>query len=167
MNKRKSASDMNKPKKIRKASKHEEEIIKRILKYRDVEKEDQTSKAIKDNDNKNVKESYDLWGMETQGKVNQYKKVELNYPKVPLPHPGQSYNPSKNDLKNLLSKVVEHNTPLDLPPPSTIINDVKTFDEDEEEEVDPNEHCSNNPATKSTDKLSRKDRNKLVNLYTF
>jgi len=33
----------------------------------------------------------------------------LRYPKVPLPHPGQSYNPSKEDLTNLLVKVVDLN----------------------------------------------------------
>ena len=36
--------------------------------------------------------------------------IPIVYPKVPLPHPGQSYNPSKNDLSNLLNKVVEMNT---------------------------------------------------------
>lgn len=81
-------------------------------------------KRIIDNNNKNkqlgkeddVKEEIvDLWADEN---INSYSKVKkkvnsIHYPVVPIPHPGQSYNPSKDDLSKLLYKVVELNRPLE------------------------------------------------------
>jgi len=145
-----------------KKSKVEENIIKRIKKYRDVDEEDKVKQTLKEELKVKEKEAYDLW--EVEKNENNSKTIEINYPKVPLPHPGQSYNPSKNDLKNLLSKVVEYNKPVELPQPQTEMAEIKQFEEDEdgEEEIDPNEKISNNPPVLATDKLTRKERNKLV-----
>ena len=51
-----------------------------------------------------------LWEDElnTTHKIN-YPSRNFKFPSVPLPHPGQSYNPSREDLSNLLNKLVEHN----------------------------------------------------------
>jgi hypothetical protein len=148
----------------------EVEIIKRMLKYRDIEKEDEKINAIKDDRMDKQKNSYDLWGVEEQvkkGTKSTAIKMEVNYPRVPLPHPGQSYNPSKEDLKHLLSKVVEFNRPLDLPPVSSMTLEVKLFDEEVDDVCDPNEKISNNPAILAEDKLTRKERNKLVYSFYF
>lgn len=156
-------SNVDKKKKERtRSSKVEQNIIKRIQKYRDVEKEEQLQKSIKENIKTKEKDAYDLWAVE-KPEPKKGTQNEIMYPKVPLPHPGQSYNPSKKDLKHLLSKVVEHNRPLELEPESTMKNEIKPFEEeDENEEVDPNEKISNNPPVMSQDKLSRTERNKLV-----
>ena len=51
---------------------------------------------------------YDLWGSNNNTNRN-INKPNLKYPKVPIPHPGQSYNPNKKDLNKLLTTVVENN----------------------------------------------------------
>ena len=143
-----------------KKSKVEENIIKRIRKYRNVEQEEALKQEIKQEQEHIEKVAYDLWAVEKPD--TKRNSLQIQYPKVPLPHPGQSYNPAKNDLKHLLTKVVEYNKPIEHEPESTMPSEVKPFDEsDSDSGVDPNEPISNNPAILSTDKLSRKERNKL------
>merc|ERR1711957_1045381 len=72
--------------------------------------------------------AYDLWGESNQTEsvfkfpvlsksygstttLNSSAKqnARISYPKIPLPHPGQSYNPDKKDVQKLMEQVVEHN----------------------------------------------------------
>ena len=52
-----------------------------------------------------------LWedDLNTTDKIIYPTSKNIKFPSVPLPHPGQSYNPSREDLSNLLNKLVEHN----------------------------------------------------------
>ncbi len=125
-------------KKIKKKSKADENIIKRIKKYRNLEEEEKLHQFKKDDEITKQKKSYDLWGSDNNA-TSKKKAREIQYPKVPLPHPGQSYNPSRKDLKNLLVKVVENNRPVEIEKKTSEFEE-REFQEsrDEEKSVDPN-----------------------------
>ena len=75
-----------KDKKKKKLSKMEQRKIKRII-------ENEKEKILlKKNENEKKEEIYDMWGNEENNKNNILNK-NISYPVVPLPHPGQSYNP--------------------------------------------------------------------------
>ena len=160
-----------KTKKPKKVSKKEQKQIKHII-------ESSQTKAVlnnldiisKEKDNK----IYDLWENDENNKNNNTAKFEskLKYPKVPIPHPGQSYNPKKKDLNMLLTTVVEKN--------KNIINNSLSESESEIEEGDWNQDDEsekiNNPVannepvsdlnrlTKKQKKLKEKKKaNKLMN----
>jgi len=84
-----------------KKSVNEERIVKRMVE--NYEKGEKGENSIK------PKVVEDLWADESSENKNKITPISLIYPKVPLPHPGQSYNPSKHDITNLLTKVVELN----------------------------------------------------------
>jgi len=146
-------------------SKNEEKIVKRILKYRDVEQEEEKYQTTKTETHNNKQNAYDLWGDSATEKTT--TKLEMKYPSLPLPHPGQSYNPSRNDLKNLLATIVKNNSrPEEEVQESETELEVGNFEsEDENNEAhlkDVREFkVSNNPAILSTDKLTKTERNKL------
>jgi hypothetical protein len=110
-----------------------------------------------------------LWGDAADSKKSiKLKTEQLKYPKLPLPHPGQSYNPSKSDLSNLLVKVVEMNKKPDiveqLKKPTNV--EKKTFDSEDEEDNDiPLEdfNPSNNPPVDDyTQRRTKTQRNKAI-----
>ena len=117
-----------KTKRPKKFSKQEQRQIKRII-------EISSSKAIQNNlkkDKENENKIFDLWGSSTNDNSNKNNKENLSYPKVPLPHPGQSYNPNKKDLNNLLTTVVENNKYLVKEEEESDNNeDVNVFDDEE------------------------------------
>lgn len=156
----------------KKKSKVDQNIIKRIQKYRDLDEEDkliQTRKEV--HEKSKVVPTYDLWdGDNGQNKtVIAYpsmsnKDDKIKYPNVPLPHPGQSYNPSAKDLKNLLSKVIDSHKPhykdeSQVEKSNLVLN--KFEESDEDSEVDPNEPISNNPAVNPDDRFTKTKRNKM------
>lgn len=51
----------------------------------------------------------DLWA-DTEKENKLSIRPVIQFPKVPIAHPGQSYNPSKKDLKSLITNIVEINT---------------------------------------------------------
>ena len=152
----------------------EQRQIKRII-------ESSQTKAVLnnlDNDkNKNDNKIYDLWENDKNNN-NINKNVitnntpKLKYPKVPIPHPGQSYNPQKKDLNTLLTTVVEKNKYL-IPSPEPSISsdnsDKNDWDDEESEKISKpvanNEPVSDlNRLTKKQKKLKEKKKaNKLMN----
>jgi hypothetical protein len=158
-----------KTKKPKKVSKQEQRQIKHII-------ESSKSKAVLNNSVQNKKQEeniiYDLWGNDNNDKTNKNtnSSPQLKYPKVPIPHPGQSYNPKKKDLNNLLAAVVENNKYLvSSPEPSSdeLDNEV-AWDEESEKITKPvanNEPVSDlNRLTKKQKKLKEKKKaNKLIN----
>ena len=158
-----------KTKKPKKVSKQEQRQIKHII-------ESSKSKAVLNNSVQNKKQEeniiYDLWGNDNNDKTNKNKNSspQLKYPKVPIPHPGQSYNPKKKDLNTLLATVVENNKYL-VPSPepsSDESGDEVAWDEESEKITKPvanNEPVSDlNRLTKKQKKLKEKKKaNKLIN----
>ena len=158
-----------KTKKPKKVSKQEQRQIKHII-------ESSKSKAVLNNPIQNKKQEenviYDLWGNDNNDTTNKNKvsSSQLKYPKVPIPHPGQSYNPKKKDLNNLLAAVVENNKYLvSSPEPSSDESDDEVgWDEESEKITKPvanNEPVSDlNRLTKKQKKLKEKKKaNKLIN----
>jgi hypothetical protein len=144
------------------ASRNEERLVKRIVK---AELEKQNLDESKGNNEKG------LWDDEkpSQPSISFPKKQTdpLKYPKIPLPHPGQSYNPSKDDLSNLLNKVVELNKKPEnmekiLKPEIEV--EAKQFDSEEEEELDLLDFkISNNPPVDDyTQRKTKTQRNKAI-----
>jgi nucleolar protein 53 len=143
-----------------KRSRYEERKIKRT-----VIKPSNENKFFKENEN------VDLWGEESTSKKNKISYPSLNqklhYPKVPLPHPGQSYNPSHNDLTNLVDKVIEHTKRIKQHPEqkteTTEIEEKKFESGDEEEEDVKDFKVSNNPPVDDyTQRKTRTERNKSL-----
>jgi len=113
-------------------------------------------------------EIYDLWSSNSKRKIIAIEP--LKYPKVPLPHPGQSYNPQREDIKNLLLNIVEnnrHKVEPEQPTKISMLLEEKKFEveESDEESETPEEKfkISNNPAVDDTDRIPRKLRNKKHN----
>jgi len=158
-------------KNYKKLSLNEERLIKRIV------------VTIKKNEGEEVveeKKVTDLWG--DDDKMNNNKSyfkfppkvaMPIVYPKVPLPHPGQSYNPSKVDLTNLLTKVAYMNrVPELMKPDEKPVDDLEAgnfpLSDEEEEEYVYNEadfKVSNNPAVDDfTQRKTIKERKKINRL---
>jgi hypothetical protein len=140
------------------SSKVEERIVKRMIKSELNKKEEEV----------NVKDE-GLWDDERPAKQDialSRHTDPLKFPNLPLPHPGQSYNPSKIDLTNLLVKVVEMNKTPEiverLKKPTMV--ETKTFDsEDEPEELEKELKVSNNPPIDDyTQRRTKTQRNKAI-----
>ena len=150
-----------KTKKPKKTSKKEQRQIKRII-------EASQTKAVMNNINKKEAEKenkiYDLWG-DDDTNAKDMKKTNTNtnilkYPKVPIPHPGQSYNPTKKDLNTLLTTVVEKNKYLvpdtPTPPHSDEENDFNDFNDEESEKI--TKPVANNEPVSDTNRLTKKQK---------
>ena len=160
-----------KTKKPKKVSKMEQRQIKRII-------ESSKTKAVLNNldkdKNQNENKIYDLWENNDKNNTNKNNNItlKLKYPKVPIPHPGQSYNPQKKDLNTLLTTVVEKNKYL-IPSPEPSISSENSekndWDDEASEEITKpvanNEPVSDlNRLTKKQKKLKEKKKaNKLMN----
>jgi hypothetical protein len=116
-------------------------------------------------DKNNVKKEeklYDLWA--NNNKTSALIKLEpMKYPKVVIPHPGQSYNPNREDLKNLLQTIVDINKPKDIQEvvPSTLNLADGKFVAPEDQADKEDQKVSNNPPVNDTDRFPRRIRNKL------
>ena len=164
-----------KTKKPKKISKKEQKQIKHII-------ESSQTKAVlnnldiisKENDNK----IYDIWENTNNNENNITKnntikfESKLKYPKVPIPHPGQSYNPKKKDLNMLLTTVVEKNKNIINNSLSQTESEIEegNWNQDEESEKINNPVANNEPVsdlnrlTKKQKKLKEKKKaNKLIN----
>jgi hypothetical protein len=143
-------------------SKVEERLMKRIIKT-ELNRKDEGAVPKKNEDD-------GLWADDSKAKSTiplTRTSASLKYPKIPLPHPGQSYNPSKTDLSNLLVKVVEMNKKpeifVKLDKPTNV--ERKEFDsEDEEEEQQITDFkISNNPAVDDyTQRRTKKERTRAI-----
>ena len=147
-----------KKKKNKKLSKMEQRKIKRII-----EKEKEKVLFKKD-ENEKKKEIYDMWGNEEEYNNNLSNK-NISYPILPLPHPGQSYNPNKKDLNHLLKKVVElnkkiNNKEVNKKKEINRNNIFKSEDEDEdEEEINTSLiKISNNEPVSDLNRLTKKEK---------
>ena len=172
----------------------EKKLIKRII-------ANNKSKAILNNAKKenNGDSIFDLWGEDNKDNKDNNKSKDnmnnivnsvdnkdnidnisntenpLNYPSVPLPHPGQSYNPDRRDLNQLLKSVVESNRHLakeeDSEKSENLQQDFASEEESEVEKAPGNLRLSNNAAVSDSNRLTkrerrakeRKKRNKLKN----
>ena len=157
-----------KTKKIKKSSKQEERQIKRIISNMP---QNQKNKEKQEEEKQKQNQIYDLWGSTTNttSKVENNKSISpnnqnLKYPKVPLPHPGQSYNPKKTDLNKLLATVVENNKYLikkeeEESSENDDENEEKNiFEEDEKSEEIKNPVANNEPVS-DVNRLTRKQKN--------
>jgi nucleolar protein 53 len=161
VNKVKKDGLLNKKIKRNKISKFEQVKIKRIAEK--INKEDNN---IEDKIREDV---YNLWDDKNDNKeMKEVKKIQypkLSFPKVPIPHPGQSYNPSREDLSKLLYKIVDLNKKVEpVTKTQSEIVEKKYYsdtDEDEEyEEVQP--YIANNPAVDETQRLTRKEKKRKI-----
>jgi hypothetical protein len=116
------------------------------------------------------KEVYDLWGDDGVTQNKNSGKIEypslMKYPKLPLPHPGQSYNPSQNDIKLLLNKIVElkpQKSTFEMPKikKEPVISKGKNPTEEEEEKVEEFK-VSNNPPVYDTQRKTKSERKKAI-----
>lgn len=141
-----------KEKKVKKVSKNEQRQIKRIIENKAI------AEPVKQEEVK--KENLDLWGDDNETKPS--KKIEISYPIVPLPHPGQSYNPNKEDLSKLLHKVVDLNKKViekKEPKKKEKVEIRNLYESDEESDDQPLEHpVANNPATTDENRKTRKEK---------
>lgn len=157
-NKRKNNDTKNQKKK----NNQEDRKIKRI---KEMMENTGSSKNINKKTNNDI--VYDLW--ETNTSNTQKISIEpLKYPRLIIPHPGQSYNPNREDLKNLLHTIVENNKPkveVAVEPDSKIELEEGKFETSEEEEENKQEDIkiSNNPPVCVEDRLTRRERNKIHN----
>lgn len=142
-------------------SKNEERLIKQIKKVSN----DGSTVVIK----KKEEELVNLWDDEAVTTVKSGKgkyqttRPAIQYPKVPLPHPGQSYNPDKNDISNLLHKVIEINKRPEITDQITKddLIDEQLFLSEEESEQEEEFKVSNNPPVDDfTGRKTRTERNK-------
>ncbi len=163
----------NKTKREKKSSKQEERQIKRIIEMSNFNENQKKLEEEKENQNK----IYDLWGSDNSTKLNKTNcsnKFQLKYPKVPLPHPGQSYNPNKKDLNKLLSSVVENNKYLvkneeEESSDNDENEENNAFDDEKSEEI--KNPVANNEPISDTNRLTKKQKrqkeikkaNKLMN----
>ena len=147
--------------KQKKISKVEERKIKRIA-------ENINTNEIKEDTNKIMK---DLWEDETDIKSSNkisFPRTQFTFPKVPLPHPGQSYNPSKDDLTKLFHKIVDLNKKQEIKEPeqNQIKPEEKVYYEDSDAEDEENEkvenYVANNPAINDTDRLTKKEKKRRI-----
>jgi nucleolar protein 53 len=147
--------------KQKKISKVEERKIKRIA-------ENINTNEIKEETNKIMK---DLWEDETDIKSSNkisFPRTQFTFPKVPLPHPGQSYNPSKDDLTKLFHKIVDLNKKQEIKEPeqNQIKPEEKVYYEDSDAEDEENEkvenYVANNPAINDTDRLTKKEKKRRI-----
>ena len=102
-----------------------------------------------------------MW--ENEEENNGVSNKNISYPVVPLPHPGQSYNPNKKDLNHLLKKVVELNKKINNKEVNKKkeINGNKIFkseDEDEEEINTSLIKISNNEPVSDLNRLTKKEK---------
>jgi nucleolar protein 53 len=104
-------------KKKKKLSKNEERLIKRITISEENKNKNLQNKSEEENNT-----SYDLWGIKTTRSSTKITCPALKFPKVPIPHPGQSYNPSREDLTHLLHRVVDLNKRLENNTDNTILD---------------------------------------------
>ena len=167
-----------KTKKIKKSSKQEERQIKRIISNMP---QNQKNKEKQEEEKQKQNQIYDLWGSNTitKAKTEENKSISpnnqnLKYPKVPLPHPGQSYNPNKTDLNKLLATVVENNKYLIQNEEQSSDNEEdkekNIFEEDEKSEEIKNPVSNNDPVS-DINRLTKKQKrqkeikkaNKLIN----
>ena len=157
-----------KTKRPKKFSKQEQRQIKRIIEISGTKAIQNNLKKDKENENK----IFDLWGSSTNDNSNKTNKPNLSYPKVPLPHPGQSYNPDKKDLNKLLTSVVENNKYLIKEEEESDNNeDVNNFDDEESVEI--TKPVANNEPVSDLNRLTKKQKrqkeikkaNKLINKY--
>jgi nucleolar protein 53 len=153
----------------KKLSKIEERLIKRKQKHllENEKKPEQTKEKVQvkclweDDDN-------------TAPKIS-FPKANLKFPKVPLPHPGQSYNPSREDLSNLLHKIVEHKKQKinfkiekEQPKDDQPALEEKIFESDSDTDDDVKLDNTNNPPVddftqRKTIKEKKKDIHKKLN----
>jgi len=165
----------DKKKKVKKLSIYEERTIKRMIKNKHPQNNGVEAQHGVETVKKGQEKVYDLWGNESASNKSFFKfpnsPAFLNkitaYPKIPLPHPGQSYNPSEKDVKHLLKKVVEINKHLIRNPTleeEKEILTVKLYEssdsEDEEEEED--FKVSNNPAVDDAERKTKKEKKRLI-----
>jgi hypothetical protein len=136
-------------------SKVEERIIKRIKKAEEFQNVSVEEKVVQN-----------LWADEqptTKIGFPNTRANSLKYPKVPLPHPGQSYNPSKEDLSNLLHKVVELNKRPEVKEEKIEVEKrVFLSDDEEEEENLADFKVSNNPPVDETNRKTKVERNRKI-----
>jgi len=172
-----------KKKKVKKLSIFEERKIQRMIKHKQRKtienSKQQEQPALLENKNQVVQEKvYDLWGNQSASlePIFKFPNSAANhiknaiYPKIPLPHPGQSYNPAEKDIKRLLKKVVEINQHLakkDDSEPQKEIDPVKLYEssdsEEEEDEAAVRDFkVSNNPAVDDTERKTKKERKRLI-----
>ena len=119
------------------------------------------------NQKKATPEIFDLWGESTNKNTTSLKNYI--YPKVPLPHPGQSYNPNKKDLSKLLNTVVENNKYLVKSDDKDNNVEILEFDDEKSEEI--TKPVANNEPVSDLNRLTRKEKrkkeikkaNKLIN----
>ena len=162
-----------KEKKQKQQSKNEQRQIKRIIESNIIHHNNETAKP----------EVYDLWNEDTNVVSSSTSKKIITYPTVPLPHPGQSYNPDKKDLTLLLNKVVDNNKHIlnkttteqtttthgDVDDANEDENESESNDEEEEEEQslsssqsdDDNDTplpVSNNPKVDDANRKTRKEK---------
>ena len=155
-----------KTKREKKTSKQEARQIKRMIEISNLNANNKNKEEDKEKEN----QLYDLWGSDTKSKTNK-NTSQLKYPKVPLPHPGQSYNPNKKDLNKLLSSVVENNKYLikEEEPNENDNIEGNIFDDVESEEI--TKPVANNEPVSDTNRLTKKQKrqkeikkaNKLIN----
>ena len=94
-----------------------------------------------------------------------WDEIKLKYPKVPIPHPGQSYNPKKKDLNTLLTTVVEKNKyliPEPEPEPSSNSEVEAEWEQDEESEKITKPIANNEPVSDSNRLTKKQKRQKEI-----
>lgn len=141
LNKKTNRSEQKKEKR----SKFETKMINQIMKNNKYNKSE-----LKKEDNE-----IDLW--DDEDKNIKKEKETIIYPKVPIAHPGQSYNPEKKDVEQLLKKVVDLNKNII----KEEIKDNKKEDkyyESEESSIENEIKVSNNPAVDDSNRLSKKQK---------
>lgn len=138
--------------KIRQISKNEQKKLKRII---------EANQRTQSNPIVEVKrELLDIWG-DNNDDNKKTKKIEITYPLVPIPHPGQSYNPNKEDLSKLLHKVVDLNKPIIeiKKPKEKKIEIMNLYNSDDDEDNTPLEHpVANNPKVDDTNRKTKKEK---------
>jgi hypothetical protein len=166
--------------KVKTLSINEERKIKRMLKHKQTQIEIQKNQqpALPSNQKQEQGKAYDLWENTyastdpifkfPNSSANQNKNVV--YPKIPLPHPGQSYNPSEKDVRHLIKKVVEINQHLakksETEAPKEI-EPVKLYEssdseDDEDDNAERDFKVSNNPAVDDTERKTKKEKKRLI-----
>ena len=168
-----------KVKRVKKISILEERKMKRMVKnngivhYKNTDSSANLDHMMKI-DEKVPEKTYDLWGESNQTESifkfpnsSVITKSRISYPKIALPHPGQSYNPDKKDVQQLMDKVVENNKNINNRKIDTITfenqKDIpavilyESSDEEDENEVK-DFKISNNPAIDDGDRHTKEKR---------
>lgn len=168
--------------KVKKLSINEDRKIKRMLKHKQrqatTENNQQRQPELLSNQKQTQEKVYDLWG-NTSAQTNSIFKFpnsaannpkNVVYPTIPLPHPGQSYNPAEKDVRHLLKKVVEINQHLakkseaEAPKEIDPVKLYESSDSEEEEDDDAEKDfkVSNNPAVDDTERKTKKEKKRLI-----